>query len=60
MLETPNEILIIQEFVEGITLDKYLENNDGFLKNEEVKSITSKLLEALQYLHSLGIMHRDI
>ena len=49
---------IIYEFIEGITLDKYIKNNKVSIEN--VENILLQLLSGLSYAHSLAIIHRDI
>ena len=48
------------EYVEGITLKKYLEGNGGPLDFSEVLSHTIHILRALRVAHENGIIHRDI
>ncbi len=50
---------IAMEYVEGKTLKQLIEN-DQRLHWQTVVSILSKLLEALDYAHNLGIVHRDV
>ena len=49
---------IVMEYVEGTNL---LKNMMSRQRNEKtVRDIMQKLLTGLEYLHSLGIAHRDI
>jgi serine/threonine-protein kinase len=50
---------LVQEFIEGVTLDKHWEK-EGNLHREEVRQILIKLLPVLDYIHSRNIIHRDI
>jgi serine/threonine protein kinase, bacterial len=50
---------LVQEFIEGVTLDKYWEK-EGNLHREEVRQILIKLLPVLDYIHSRNIIHRDL
>lgn len=45
------------EFIEGWTLDEYMKNKD---KRKDRTNIANQLLEALEYLHSQEVIHRDI
>ncbi len=50
---------IVMEYVEGESLDALLRRK-GKLSNEETENIIRQIVSALAYLHSNGIMHRDI
>ena len=51
---------IVMEFVDGITLKKYLELRGGTLSPEELLPMFKPLLESLEQVHQAGIIHRDI
>jgi len=51
--------IMAMSFVEGKTLDKIIAKHKG-LHPEEVSWITQRLLNALYYLHSSGIVHGDV
>lgn len=55
--ENKNEY--IMEFMD-ITLDKYIEKNNTSLKKEDRKNIIGQILRAFKYIHSKGLLHRDI
>lgn len=50
---------IVQEYCEGINLNKYLKENSN-LPESKLKLIYKDLVMGLKYLHSIGIAHRDI
>lgn len=50
---------IVLEYVEGCTL-KDIIKEDGPLTPKEAASIVSQVLDALDYAHSSGIIHRDV
>ena len=50
---------IVMEFVEGETLEEFLERR-GRLKEEELREILIPLLAGLSTVHAKDIMHRDI
>lgn len=52
-------IFMVQEFVEGVTLDDLLRDQDR-LTPEQVVHIVSQVLHALVEAHERGIVHRDI
>lgn len=59
--ETDREYYLIEEFIDGETLQKKLENGK-FFDISEVYAFTKDILEILNYLHNLHppIIHRDI
>ena len=50
---------LVQEWIQGQTLTDIVENQ-GCLNEEAVKEILLSLLSVLEYVHSKGIIHRDI
>lgn len=50
---------IVMEYVEGITLKEYIEQQ-GHLGIKETIHFTTQILRALQHAHDKGIIHRDI
>ncbi|KAJ1793367.1 Serine/threonine-protein kinase 36 [Coemansia sp. RSA 2399] len=57
--ETDTDIYIVTELCK-CDLAVYLKRNGGYLKLETVRNIALQLVAALQYLHSLGVVHHDI
>jgi len=57
-------IFILSQYVNGITLDKHVkEQLRDFSQTEKVEKISMDMcnvLDALHYLHSRGIVHRDV
>lgn len=60
---------IVMEYVEGITLKEWLQTNNETKAKSHTKTgakdanavrITDELLQAVAYIHSLGIAHRDL
>jgi serine/threonine protein kinase len=52
-------LYLIQSFVQGQSLEKYLENH-GIFSEEEVMDLLNSLLPVLQSLHNNNIIHRDL
>ncbi len=50
---------LVQEWIQGQTLTDIVENQ-GCLNEEAVREILLSLLPVLEYVHSKGIIHRDI
>lgn len=63
---TPNygPIFILSGYVAGITLDAHVKDQLNLLPQEDrIEKISNelcKVLDALQYLHSRGVVHRDV
>lgn len=57
-------IFILSGYVAGITLDVHVKEQLNFLPHEDrIEKISNelcKVLDALQYLHSRGVVHRDV
>ena len=58
--EDGNRFYIMMEYVEGQSLGDLIAATDGPLPQEMVVNVTLGILEALQYAHKRGIVHRDI
>ncbi|MEC4893714.1 MAG: IMS domain-containing protein [Oscillatoria sp. PMC 1051.18] len=58
-LESEGEFFLVQEWIEGTTLTKKLQN-EGILSESTVKGILTGILPVLDYVHSQQIVHRDI
>lgn len=50
---------IVMEFIDGITLKQYIEQ-EGAIRWQEAVHFTSQILMALECAHEKGIIHRDI
>lgn len=50
---------IVMEYVEGVTLKKYLDDN-GALPVDEAIDFSIQIVSALNHAHRKGIVHRDI
>ncbi len=50
---------IVMEYIDGITLKEYMEN-ERFLSWKDAVHFVTQILRALQHAHERGIVHRDI
>jgi eukaryotic-like serine/threonine-protein kinase len=57
-LRVDNQLLMLMEFVEGVTLEQKLK--EGILPVEQAVDYISQALSALDYAHKHGVIHRDI
>ena len=54
-----DKFYLVQEYVEGATLAQEVASN-GALGELRVRGIVSSLLQVLEFVHSQGVIHRDI
>jgi serine/threonine protein kinase len=54
-----NYLYLVQEFISGQDLNKYLEQQ-GIFKEEQVKDFLKEILPVLSLIHEKKIIHRDI
>ena len=59
VVDEENMHYIVMEYVEGITLNKYIKNK-GKLSNEETINISLQVAKGIRAAHQKGIIHRDI
>jgi 5'-AMP-activated protein kinase catalytic alpha subunit len=59
IIETPGHLFIITEYAQGGELFKHIVQNTR-LTELEASRIIQQILNAVEYLHSLGISHRDL
>ncbi|PZD74119.1 Serine/threonine-protein kinase C [Acaryochloris thomasi RCC1774] len=50
---------LVQEWVEGKTLTQKLQS-EGLMKEKYIRNLTINILNIVDYIHSEGIIHRDI
>lgn len=58
--EENNTAYIVMEFLDGISLKSYLQNNGGKLNVDSALQIIDSISSALMKIHSKGIIHRDV
>jgi len=59
-VEQENFACLIMEYINGYTLDEYIEKISGPLPSSKATSIICNVLDAVQYAHDNNIYHRDI
>ena len=57
--ETTNTICMIMEYADGGELFNYIINK-GYLSENESRNIFQQIIDAIYYLHQIGICHRDL
>ena len=55
-----NTAYMVMEYVDGITLSKYLSEHGNKLPYDQVIYMMKPIMESLQIVHKAGIIHRDI
>lgn len=51
---------LVMEYLEGVTLERYLETNGNRTTMETVLTVMTPVMEALHTVHQQGILHRDV
>lgn len=59
-VELGDSLFLIMEYVQGVTLERYVYEISGLLTESQAKRIFSKILDAFAYAHQRGVVHRDI
>lgn len=55
-----NTTYVVLDYVEGVSLKKFLQSNKGFLTWEQVKKLFMPLFTTLSIIHNAGVIHRGI
>lgn len=50
----------VMDYIEGISFDEYLKEKGGRISVEETEKILIPIMDALDAVHSKGIVHRDV
>lgn len=58
--EDADTLYIVTEYISGGSLQKYLSSNNFRIQEDKCKEIVLELASGLSYLHSIGIVHRDL
>jgi serine/threonine protein kinase len=59
-VEQDNLACLIMEYINGYTLDEYIEKISGPMPEKKASSIICSILDAVQYAHDNNVFHRDI
>lgn len=51
---------IVMEYIDGVNLKQYLDQNGGRIPEVKVRSLMRPVLESLMEIHNTGLIHRDI
>ena len=60
LFESSENYFIVLEYMQGKDLFDYIAKRDYKLAEERAKQIIYQLMLGVKYLHSFGIVHRDI
>ena len=60
VFENPEYIYIVLEYMAGGDLFNFLEKRDFKITEDKARQIAHMIASALYYLHSYGIVHRDL
>ncbi len=60
MFEENNTAYYVMEYLDGCDLKRYLKNAGGRLPVEELDRLLAPVFDSLSFIHSQGIVHRDI
>ncbi len=60
MFSAHNTTYVVLEYVEGVSLKKFLQSNTGFLSWNQVKKLFMPFFTTLSIIHNAGIIHRGI
>jgi formylglycine-generating enzyme required for sulfatase activity len=60
IVEHPDLLAFVMEYVEGPTLEEHAQRWNGKLPYDEIRVIFGGVLDAMQQAHAAGIVHRDL
>lgn len=60
VFEENDTVYLVMQLVDGVPLDRYLDERGGWLPVEEAIALTCQAGEALAMVHAAGLLHRDV
>lgn len=57
--DSEGNLCLPMEFIEGKTISQYVKNKGRIPENKSIE-LMSKILDAFSYIHSVGVVHRDV
>lgn len=60
MFSENNTCYVILEYVEGVSLKKFLQSNRGYIQWNQVKKLFMPIFTTLSIIHNAGIIHRGL
>lgn len=58
--ENSEYFFIVMEYMQGGDLQSYLINQKSVISEDRIKTISLQIGKGLNYLHSIGVVHRDL
>jgi serine/threonine-protein kinase len=59
-VENDEGIFLIMEYIDGITLEDFIDTKNGLLVEKRAYEMFDQILDAFAYAHKRGVVHRDI
>ena len=59
-VENEDGVFLIMEYIDGITLDDFINTKQGLIVETKAYDLFSQILDAFTYAHKRGVVHRDI
>ncbi|MCM1110109.1 MAG: serine/threonine protein kinase [Clostridium sp.] len=59
-IDDEGNIYLIEEFADGVTLEKFINEVNGLVVEDRVCALFEPILDGVGYAHQKGIIHRDL
>ena len=59
LIDAGDIVAFAMEYIQGETIDDFVIKN-GTLTEKSIKNVFNQILDAVDYVHNMGIIHRDI
>ena len=61
VIDTPSNLYLVQEYINGVNLLEILKNEKNhYIKEERAKKLFTQIVKGISYCHKKNIFHRDI